>query len=75
MRAVASIALATLALATPAAALAGLQTGAPCKPARDQSYQNHGYVCVKVGGRFRLAQIVAAPARPGQPRVRPLHRK
>ena len=74
MRAVIATALGVLAVAAcgPAAALAGTtanpNAGATCSPARDQSYELHGYVCVAAGGRHRLAPIVAAPARPHRPR-------
>jgi hypothetical protein len=79
MRAVASTALAVFALAAPSVALAGVAVGASCTPAHEESYESHGLVCVEVGGRHRLAQIVIAPARPDQPRqgtvVKPLHPK
>jgi len=74
MRLVIATALGVIALVAcgPAAALAGptahLKAGATCSPARDQSYEFHGYVCVEAGGRHRLARIVAAPARPDRPR-------
>jgi hypothetical protein len=73
MRAVSSTALALFALVTcgPAAVLAAAHpnAGASCSSARDQGYELHGYVCVEAAGRHRLAQIVAAPARPKPPRA------